>query len=128
MSLIWAQISDIQGNNVSKYSLRAPNQGENPQGNIVPNWISINPLTGEISANPPSNVDNISLEILAEDNDGNTRTLEIDLDFSIDDLSFDANQPQIDEKIVKFASLQDQINLEFDGYENYGDKLTKATS
>ena len=38
------------------------------------------------------------------------------------------DQPQINEKIVEFASLQDQINLEFDGYENYGDKLTKATS
>ncbi len=33
-----------------------------------------------------------------------------------------------DGKIVEFASLQDQINLEFEGYENYGDKFTKATS
>ena len=29
---------------------------------------------------------------------------------------------------VEFASLQDQINLEFEGYENYGDKFTKASS
>ena len=56
------------------------------------------------------------------------RTLEIELDFTSDDLSLNMDQPQINEKIVEFASLQDQINLEFDGYENYGDKLTKATS
>ena len=56
------------------------------------------------------------------------RTLEIELDFTSDDLSLNMDQPQINEKIVEFASLQDQINLEFDGYENYGDKLTKVTS
>ena len=68
------------------------------------------------------------LEVLAEDKDGNVRSLEIDLDFTQDDLSLNIENLQLDEKIVEFASLQDQINLEFDGYENYGDKLTKASS
>ena len=85
-------------------------------------------ILSEIQAKPPSNIDSITLELLAEDEDGNVRTLEIELDFTSDDLSLNMDQPQINEKIVEFASLQDQINLEFDGYENYGDKLTKATS
>ena len=94
----------------------------------LPSWIAIDRNTGEIQAKPPSNIDSITLELLAEDEDGNVRTLEIELDFTSDDLSLNMDQPQINEKIVEFASLQDQINLEFDGYENYGDKLTKATS
>jgi hypothetical protein len=36
--------------------------------------------------------------------------------------------PEVEGKVVEFASLQDQINLEFEGYENYGDKFTKASS
>ena len=111
----------------TKYSLRFSNQIDGPQGQL-PSWILIDRNTGEIQARPPSGIDSIELEVLAEDKDGNVRSLEIDLDFTQDDLSLNIENLQLDEKIVEFASLQDQINLEFDGYENYGDKLTKASS
>ena len=111
----------------TKYSLRFSNQIDGPQGQL-PSWILIDRNTGEIQARPPSGIDSIELEVLAEDKDGNVRSLEIDLDFTQDDLSLNIENLQLDEKIVEFASLQDQINLEFDGYENYGYKLTKASS
>ena len=60
--------------------------------------------------------------------DGSVRTLEIDVDFNSDELSLNMDPPDVEGKIVEFASLQDQINLEFEGYENYGDKFTKASS
>ena len=121
------KINDENLSSNSKYSIQLPSQIDSPLAQL-PSWIAIDRNTGEIQAKPPSNIDSITLELLAEDEDGNVRTLEIELDFTSDDLSLNMDQPQINEKIVEFASLQDQINLEFDGYENYGDKLTKATS
>ena len=121
------KINDDNRSSDSKYSIQLPSQIDASQAQL-PSWITIDQNTGEIQAKPPSNIDNITLELLAEDEDGSVRTLEIELDFTSDDLSLNMDQPQINEKIVEFASLQDQINLEFDGYENYGDKLTKATS
>jgi len=73
-------------------------------------------------------VEGIAFQILAEDEDGSVRTLEIDVDFTSDELSLNMDPPEVEGKIVEFASLQDQINLEFEGYENYGDKFTKASS
>ena len=126
-NLFRLKINDDNRSSDSKYSIQPPSQIDTSQAQL-PSWIAIDRNTGEIQAKPPSNIDNITLELLAEDEDGNIRTLEIELDFTSDDLSLNMDQPQINEKIVEFASLQDQINLEFDGYENYGDKLTKATS
>jgi VCBS repeat-containing protein len=121
------KISEDTRKDSTKYSLRFSNQIDSMQDQL-PSWILIDRNTGEIQARPPSGIDSIELEVLAEDKDGNVRSLEIDLDFTQDDLSLNIENPQLDEKIVEFASLQDQINLEFDGYENYGDKLTKASS
>ena len=73
-------------------------------------------------------MEGISFQILAEDEDGAVRTLEIDVDFTSEELSMNMDPPEVEGKIVEFASLQDQINLEFEGYENYGDKFTKASS
>ena len=122
------KINDGNSNNVTQYSLKMANQDNNPRAGQIPNWVQIDSQTGEIQAQPPENVDSISLQILAEDDDGTVRTLDIEVDFTSDDLSLNTDQPNSDGKIVEFASLQDQINLEFEGYENYGDKFTKASS
>ena len=127
-SLVTVKINDDNINNVSQYSLQLSGQQNSPQGLQIPDWVQIDPQTGEIQAQPPENVDSISLQILAEDEDGAIRTLEIDVDFTSEELSMNMDQPEAEAKIVEFASLQDQINLEFEGYENYGDKFTKATS
>ena len=44
-----------------------------------------------------------------------------------DNLALDTQSAEIEEKVVKFASLQDQINLEFEEHENYGDKILKVS-
>ncbi len=44
-----------------------------------------------------------------------------------DNLALDNQNPELEEKVVKFASLQDQIDLEFDEHENYGDKILKVS-
>ena len=44
-----------------------------------------------------------------------------------DNLALKAQNPDLEEKVVKFASLQDQIDLEFEEHENYGDKILKVS-
>ena len=127
-SLVTVKINDDNSNNVNQYSLKVSKTDSSPRAAQNPDWLQIDPQTGEIQAQPPENVEGIALQILAEDEDGSVRTLEIDVDFTSDELSLNMDPPEVEGKIVEFASLQDQINLEFEGYENYGDKFTKASS
>ena len=68
------------------------------------------------------------MQIIAEDEDGTLRTLEVDLDFSSNDQSKLPSKTVIDNKLEKFASLQDQIHGKYNDYENYGDKIVKIAS
>ena len=126
-NIVKVKINDDNSNNVAQYSLKVSKTDSSPRAAQNPDWLQIDPQTGEIQAQPPENVEGISLQILAEDEDGVVRTLEIDVDFTSEELSLNMDQPEIEGNIVEFASLQDQINLEFEGYENYGDKFTKVS-
>ena len=126
-NIVKVKINDDNSNNVAQYSLKVSKTDSSPRAAQNPDWLQIDPKTGEIQAQPPENVEGISLQILAEDEDGVVRTLEIDVDFTSEELSLNMDQPEIEGNIVEFASLQDQINLEFEGYENYGDKFTKVS-
>ena len=126
-NIVKVKINDDNSNNVAQYSLKVSKTDSSPRAAQNPDWLQIDPKTGEIQAQPPENVEGISLQILAEDEDGVVRTLEIEVDFTSEELSLNMDQPEIEGNIVEFASLQDQINLEFEGYENYGDKFTKVS-
>ena len=74
-NIVKVKINDDNSNNVTQYSLKISNQDTSPLPGQAPNWIQIDPATGEIQAQPPENVDSISLQISAEDEDGSIRTL-----------------------------------------------------
>ena len=124
---ITVKIADDKRNQVIKYSLSIPEQGLT-FGNQIPNWLKINTETGEIEATHPKDLENIKLQIIAEDEDGTLRTLEVDLDFSSNDQSKLPSNTVIDKELEKFASLQDQIHVKYNDYENYGDKIVKIAS
>ena len=124
---ITVKIDDDKRNQVVKYSLSIPEQGLT-LNNQIPNWLKINAETGEIEATPPQGLDNIKLQIIAEDEDGTLRTLEVDLDLSSNDQSKLPSKTVIDTELEKFASLQDQIHVKYNDYENYGDKIVKIAS
>ncbi len=124
---ITVKIADDKRNQVVKYSLSIPEQGLT-LGNQIPNWLKINAETGEIEATPPKDLENIKLQIIAEDEDGTLRTLEVDLDLSSNDQSKLPSKTVIDKELEKFASLQDQIHVKYNDYENYGDKIVKIAS
>ena len=60
--------------------------------------------------------------------DGTLRTLDVDLDFTSNDQSKIPVNTEIDRELVKFSSLQEQIYIKYNDYENYGDKIVKVAS
>lgn len=53
-----------------------------PNGDPLPEWIQMNPITGELQGTPPPGVSELTIIIQANDGQGIPRTLEIDIDFA----------------------------------------------
>ena len=51
-------------------------------GQKLPEWIKIDPFTGQIIAEPPSDVDNIKLKIISEKDGGEITVKEVELEFN----------------------------------------------
>ncbi len=52
---------------------------------------------------------------------------EIDEATSQDSIVLNTQNLETDEKLIKFATLQEQLDLHYEGHENYGDKLVKVS-
>ncbi len=197
-------IGDDYRLNVKQYT------GTLEDGSELPNWIRVDPATGQTIVQFPENVYSVDVKVIAIDTDNTTREINVTLDKNSvsrdtalkrdlepfidrsaalktevtvdekgqiilesndgsrddvlnpndssnddnqiedpnnqsnldnapvlpeiieetpaqDNLALDAQSPDLEEKVVKFASLQDQIDLEFDEHENYGDKILKVS-
>jgi len=106
-------------------------------GEALPSWISIDPKTGAISADPSKNINNSSvpsfiadaptvleLKIVAEDEDGKERV--IDVEVNLEDLTTEqTNTEESNEESeeVSFVPLQDQINQQIQQSDNYGEQF-----
>ncbi len=106
-------------------------------GEALPSWISIDPKTGAISADPSKNINNSSvpsfiadaptvleLKIVAEDEDGKERV--IDVEVNLEDLTTEqTNTEESNEESeeVSFVPLQDQINQQIQQSDNYGEEF-----
>ena len=113
-----ANVIDDNRSNVKQYSASFEN------GTPLPQWIKINSQSGVIEANPPSGIEKISFKVLAEDEDGELRILDVELDFtenSNDELSLSLPQNQMDTN--GFTGLSEQVLAEYNNYDNYGSGL-----
>jgi len=121
--LVRVKITDDNRDNVRQYSAGFAN------GTPLPQWIQVNPTTGEVRATPPAGIEAISFKIFAEDENGDVRSIDVDLDFTEEneDLSFNLKENE-SSNVVKFASLNDQIQIQSDDYDEYGERLVKASS
>ena len=68
-------LSDTRAAQVADYSARLPD------GQTLPAWARIDPSNGRITATPPPNTEALNIRVLARDQDGTTRVMEIRLDF-----------------------------------------------
>ena len=71
---VGVKLNDDNQKNVELYS------GQLSDGKALPEWISINPETGETTADMPNGIDQVEVQLVALDKDGNTRDINIVLD------------------------------------------------
>ena len=92
-------------------------------GKEIPNWIKLNPISGEIIANPPENVEKVELKIIIENENGEVTVKDIEINFS------DVN-PETTEKLLdsdtKFMPLSDQLLKEQTILDNYGSQIINS--
>ena len=68
------KLNDDNQKNVEMYS------GKLSDGKALPEWIQVNPETGETTANIPEGIQEVEVQLVALDKDGNKRDINIVLD------------------------------------------------
>ncbi|MDP5056919.1 MAG: hypothetical protein NWP51_08630, partial [Marinomonas hwangdonensis] len=104
---------------VARYS------GTLADGTQLPDWVAVNPTTGEVTMTPPQGEETITLKINAVDADGNTRILEIEVDLS----SVSETPPVATDSVTVneavFKSLDEQLTAASEQFDDYGNGLMK---
>ncbi|WP_189618519.1 VCBS domain-containing protein, partial [Oceanisphaera arctica] len=100
--------------------------GSLADGSVLPNWVIIDPNTGNVTINSPGQVKDLTLRIQAVGSDGQIRILEIKLD--IEELlrnkaSDSPEQPSTELPVTGFVPLAEQLATEVDAMEAYGNRL-----
>ena len=87
-------------------------------GSAIPDWVEFDPITGEINANPPEDVDKLEFKLIIE-RDGEIIVKDLAVDVGGDD-----NAQILDDKEdTKFIAFKDQLNKEHDNWEEYGSSI-----
>ncbi len=110
-------------------------------GGALPNWISIDPETGKIAADPSKgrtgsaapaflteSLQVLELKIIAEDEDGKERIIEVKIDLNeiTENESDGENSPTNDE--ISFIPLDEQLKLHAKAADSYGEKIVSLVS
>jgi len=88
-------------------------------GQELPDWISYNPVTGEIVANPPEDVEKIALKIITENESGELTATDLEIEFT------DNNNAllELEKSELSFVSLNQQLISESENLDNYGNQI-----
>ena len=91
-------------------------------GQKLPEWIKIDPFTGQIIAEPPSDVENIKLKIISENEGGEVVIKEVQLDFN----NQNDNTEKLTDPETTFEPLNTQLAKAQVNFDDYGDKLLRS--
>lgn len=98
-------------------------------GSSLPNWVQVNPTTGEVTMTPPLGQGKITLKINAVDANGNARVLEVEVDLTKTPTSTQGQQPEESAPAtgngVAFISLDEQLTMAAGQSDDYGSDLMK---
>ena len=87
-------------------------------GSVLPDWVEFDPITGEINANPPEDVDKLEFKLIIE-RDGEIIVKDLAVDVGGDD-----NAQILDDiENAKFIAFKDQLNKEHENWEEYGSNI-----
>ncbi len=128
-------VIDNNQSNVKMYKAELKGGGE------LPDWISIDPQTGKIAADPskgrtgsaaPSfltdSLQVLELKIIAEDEDGKERIIEVEIDLNeITGAETDDENSALDDEI-SFIPLDEQLKLHAKRADSYGEKIISLVS
>ncbi|MGY0216141.1 VCBS domain-containing protein [Endozoicomonadaceae bacterium StTr2] len=92
-------------------------------GSPLPEWISVDPDTGNIEASPPAGTDQLTIKLKATGFDGSSQTLEIKLDF--DALEEDPSS-QEESDTAGFVPLNEQLENQARSQHAHGEQLVNA--
>ena len=109
-------------------------------GSALPDWVTIDPKTGAISADPSLSKSNVSvpsfiadtptileLKIIAEDEDGKERTIEVEI--NLDELpSTDVSSDASENSELSFIPLNEQLKTQAQQSDSYGEKIMSLVS
>ena len=89
-------------------------------GSEIPSWILFDEATGKITANPPAGIEALDFKIIIEDTDGVVTVKDLEIDFMKNDNN---TLLDIEETEKNFVSFNQQLIIESDNLDNYGEKL-----
>ena len=116
-------------------------KAEMKDGSSLPEWITIDPETGAISADPskgrtgsaaPAFLTNslqvLELKIIAEDEDGKERIIEVDINLDEIATSSETEEQAEETDDVSFIPLDEQLKVQSQKIDNYGEKIISLVS
>ncbi len=110
-------------------------------GGALPDWITIDPETGKIAADPSKgrtgsaapaflteSLQVLELKIIAEDEDGKERVIEVEIDLNeITETESDGENSTTNDE-VSFIPLDEQLKLHAKAADSYGEKIVSLVS
>ncbi len=110
-------------------------------GGALPDWITIDPETGKIAADPSKgrtgsaapaflteSLQVLELKIIAEDEDGKERVIEVEIDLNeITETDSDGENSTTNDE-VSFIPLDEQLKLHAKAADSYGEKIVSLVS
>ena len=110
-------------------------------GSALPDWVTIDPKTGAISADPSLSKSDVSvpsfiadtptvleLKIIAEDEDGKERTIEVEINLDELPISSDESPENSENSELSFIPLNDQLKIQAQQTDSYGEKIMSLVS
>ncbi len=98
------EIADFQSADVTQYSAVLPD------GSPLPDWISIDPQTGAVSGTPPEGIEQVDLQIVALEQDGSVRMLDVRIDLTGEE----GDVITLENKFTTFSEQLEQASAERD--------------
>ena len=110
-------------------------------GSALPEWVTIDPETGAISADPSLSKSDVSvpsfiadtptileLKIIAEDEDGNERIIEVEINLDEMPASEDDTSESPENNELSFIPLNEQLKNQAQQSDSYGEKIMSLVS
>jgi len=110
-------------------------------GGALPDWITIDPETGKIAADPSKgrtgsaapaflteSLQVLELKIIAEDEDGKERIIEVEIDLNEIDGSESDGENSATNDEISFIPLDEQLKLHAKTADSYGEKIVSLVS